>query len=52
MPRENTITKGYFQMSKPCRMCSFENKLKNPNVINTPVTFVFQTETKWPIWLV
>lgn len=35
-------------MSKSCETCSFGNTLQSANVINTQVTFVFQTETKWP----
>lgn len=47
-PRENIINEECIQMSKPCRICSFGNTFQNPNVINTQVTFVFQTEAKWP----
>ena len=47
-PRDNTINEECIQMSKSCRLCSFGNTVQNPNVINTQVTFVFQTEAKWP----
>lgn len=50
-PRDNTINEECIQMSKSCRLCSFGNTVQNPNVINTQVTFVFQTEANGQIWL-
>lgn len=47
-PRENTINEECIQMSKLCKICRLRNTFQNPNVINTQVTFVFQTGTKWP----